>query len=49
MEKSMTEKQFKERCIKKGVTYSIALWNIYVDKLWESIDNAMTRGYTLPN
>ncbi len=46
---ALTEKQFKECCIKKGVTYSIALWNIYVDKLWESIDNTMTRGYTLPN
>lgn len=34
MTKVLTEKQFKEKCEKKGVPYTIRLWNWYVDYAW---------------
>ena len=34
----MSETQFKARCKKLGIAYSIRLWNDYVDACWSKIE-----------
>lgn len=46
----MTEQEFKQKCKDKRIYYSIALWNAYVDKLWNLLIDRVTQGvYTKPN
>lgn len=33
--KVLTEKEFKAKCEKKGVPFTIRLWNQYVDYAWK--------------
>lgn len=32
--KVLTEKEFKEKCKKNGIVFTIRLWNLYVDYAW---------------
>ena len=44
--KVFTEREFKEKCKKKGIRFTIRLWNQYVEYAW---DQAMSEMYLTKN